>query len=85
VSNWPKLTPHQRLMMRDFENTEYGDMHIAFSRRSLTVQVLEHHGLVSRGGGDWFSLTKLGRDYLRFVIHKRRASRPTPARDRREK
>jgi DNA-binding PadR family transcriptional regulator len=69
--NWPKLTPKQRLMMRDFDKARHNSMWVHFSKLSITVQRLEHEGFVERSAGDYYTLTDRGRDYLRFGMRDR--------------
>jgi hypothetical protein len=79
MRNWPKLTPKQRLMMRDFDKARNGGMWVHFSKLSITVQRLEHEGFVERSAGDYFILTQRGRDYLRFGMRLPARTRRGPA------
>jgi hypothetical protein len=70
MRNWPKLTRMQRRMMLDFRDARYLTLYIAFSRLGLTAQCLQHHGLIERHSGDWWTLTTRGQDYLRFGMRR---------------
>jgi hypothetical protein len=76
MTMWPKLTPKQRLMMRDFDKARNNGMWVQFSVWSITVRRLEHEGFVERHACDYFTLTQRGKDYLRFGPMQRKGMRP---------